>query len=85
MDYVTGLTIASKGFHHAAGKSFGFGWKIAMAVLGIFWIVMLFNCLQRKFKVDMDKIAWILVLVFIPVIGAFVYLFWMYYGLRKKK
>tara|TARA_Y100000310_G_scaffold288474_1_gene314109 strand:- start:29 stop:286 length:258 start_codon:yes stop_codon:yes gene_type:complete len=85
MDLITGLTIATKGYQHAVGKSFHFGWKIAFVLVGVFWLAMLFNCLQRKFKTDIDKIAWVLVLVFVPVVGAFLYLFWMHYGLKKKK
>ena len=87
MDLITGLGVFSKGVHHMPGLivKFGFIGKLLMLAFGIFWIVMLVNCLQRKFKVPEDKIAWILVLVFLPVVGAFIYLFWMHYTLRKKK
>ena len=36
----------------------------------IFWLFMIVDCLRRKFKESTDKIAWILVLIFIPVLGA---------------
>jgi hypothetical protein len=82
LDVITGLTIRH-------GPMLGYKihvlWKLVILGFAIFWIVMLFNCLQRKFKVDIDKIAWILVLVFIPVVGAFVYLFWLKFGFKKNK
>jgi len=87
MDLITGLGVFAKGAHHMpeiVGRM-GFGFKILMLAFGIFWIVMLINCLQRKFKVPTDKVAWILVLVFLPVIGAFIYLFSLYFGVRVRK
>ena len=81
LDVITGLTI--KGGHYA--YKFHFLWKLVFLAFVVFWVVMLFNCLQRKFKVDTDKIAWILVLVFVPIIGAFVYLFWLKFGFKKTK
>ena len=46
MDLITGYFV--KGGHSALG----FGWfgKIGLAVLVVFWILMLYNCMQRKFK-----------------------------------
>ena len=82
LDLITGLTI--KHGHFAGKVGFHFLWKIAFVAFGIFWLVMIFNCLQRDFKKDVDKVAWMLLLVFIPVVGAFLYLFWMYFGLKKK-
>ena len=82
-DMITGLTI--RGFKH--GSSFGghFAWKILFVAFAVFWLIMLFNCLQRRFESDMDKIAWIIVLVFIPIVGAFLYLFSLNYKLRMGK
>jgi nitric oxide reductase large subunit len=80
MNTITGMFV--KGGHMSG---YHFLWKLSILAFGIFWLVMLFNCLQRKFKTDVDKIAWILVLVFIPVVGAFLYLFSLHYKLKKKK
>lgn len=43
--------------------------------LFVFWIMMIVDCAQRKFKNDNDKIVWILVLIFAGFIGAIVYYF----------
>ncbi len=63
----------------------GFGMLLGLGIIGIllallimlipvlaviFWLFMIVDCLQRKFKESADKIAWILVLIFIPVLGA---------------
>ena len=87
MDLITSLGVFVKGAHQMPGliSGMGIGFKIVMLVFGIFWIVMLINCLQRDFKVPTDKIAWILVLVFLPVLGAFIYLFSLYFGVKGKK
>ena len=87
MDLITGLGVFAKGAHQMPGLVGGMGWgfKIVMLAFGIFWIIMLINCLQRKFEVPTDKIAWILVLVFLPVLGAFIYLFSLYFGVKGKK
>ena len=87
MDMLTGLSIVTKGVNYMPGTvmKMGFLWKIGMLVIGIFWIIMLINCLQRKFEVPIDKVAWILVLVFLPVLGAFIYLFSLYFKPKKSK
>tara|TARA_Y100000310_G_scaffold128533_1_gene127733 strand:+ start:614 stop:877 length:264 start_codon:yes stop_codon:yes gene_type:complete len=87
MDLITGLGVLTRTAYHMPDymRSCGMMGKVLMVAFGIFWVIMLINCLQRKFKVSTDKIAWILVLVFLPVLGAFIYLFWLYFGLRKKK
>ncbi len=87
MDFTTGLGVGTKGLNHMPDlvSKFGMSGKLIMLAFAVFWIVMLVNCLQRKFKVGTDKIAWIILLVFVPVIGAFVYLFWLYFVLKGKK
>ena len=44
-------------------------------LLFIFWIMMIIDCVKRKFKDENDKIVWILVLVFLHIIGAIIYYF----------
>ena len=75
-----------------------FWWPFAAAfagawiVLGIifiaFWIWMIVDCAQRKFKNDLEKIIWILVIVFAHWIGALVYFIvirmYNHRGLAKK-
>ena len=49
----------------------------AVAIVGIlilfFWIWMLVDCAKRKFRNDVEKIVWIVVLIFATWLGAFVY------------
>lgn len=41
----------------------------------VFWILMIVDCANRKFKNENDKIVWILILIFLQVIGAIIYYF----------
>lgn len=41
----------------------------------IFWIVMLVDAIQRKFKSTNDKIVWVLVIIFTHIVGAVIYYF----------
>lgn len=41
----------------------------------IFWIMMLVDCVKRKFPESAEKIVWILVLIFLQVLGALIYYF----------
>ena len=43
--------------------------------LFVFWILMIIDCAKRDFKKDVEKIVWILVLIFLQVIGALIYYF----------
>lgn len=63
----------------AMGIVFGFVflWLVFMCLIllsTIFWVWMIIDCATRKMK-DNDKIVWILVLIFLHVIGAAVYYF----------
>ena len=44
-------------------------------LLFIFWIWMIVDCAKRNFKNDTDKIVWILVIIFLSLIGAAIYYF----------
>ena len=49
---------------------------VILLVLGlIFWIAMIIDCTKRNFKKDSEKIVWILVLIFLGVLGAIIYYF----------
>ena len=43
--------------------------------LFVFWIVMIVDAAQKKFKTDGDKVVWILVLIFLSFLGAIIYYF----------
>ena len=45
---------------------------VAILVL-IFWIWMLVDCAKRKFRNDVEKIIWIIVIVLLHWIGSLVY------------
>lgn len=49
---------------------------VVVAILAfIFWIIMIVDCAKREFKSDAEKIVWILILVFLGIIGALIYYF----------
>lgn len=54
---------------------------LAIAVIGlaiflfIFWILMIIDCATRKFKDNMDKVVWMIVIVFLHILGAIIYYF----------
>lgn len=45
---------------------------IAIAGL-IFWILMLIDCLQRKFENSTEKIIWVVVIIALSLLGAILY------------
>ena len=55
----------------------GFGIIVlaAVAFLFVFWLWMLIDCLKRDFKKDYEKIVWVLVIIFLHLIGSLVYYF----------
>ena len=46
----------------------------------IFWVLMIIDCAKRKHLSDGERIAWILVLVFLGIIGALIY----YLAVKRK-
>jgi len=60
---------------------FGLAWFVILLIiliglaLWVFWIWMIVDCAKRDFKNDGDKIVWILVLVFLGILGAIIYFF----------
>ena len=52
-----------------------FAGAIAIVAIGvlIFWVWMLIDCAKRKFKNDVEKIVWILVIAFCMWFGALIY------------
>lgn len=69
------------------GMFVGFG-IIAMLVgifLFLFWLFMLVDCLKRDFKNGYEKIAWILVMIFLHILGAIIYYFVVKIGEKEQK
>jgi len=48
--------------------------------LTVFWILMIVDCAKRKKLSDSERVAWILILVFLHFIGAAIY----YFAVKKK-
>ena len=49
---------------------------IALAIfVFVFWIIMIVDAATRKFKNETDKIVWILIIVFLQILGAVIYYF----------
>ncbi len=44
-------------------------------LIAVFWVWMLIDCITRDFRDDMEKIVWILLMVFLGVIASIVYYF----------
>ena len=59
------------------GMFVGFG--VAAVLIGVllfvFWLWMLVDCLKRDFNKDVEKVAWILVMIFLHILGAIIYYF----------
>lgn len=55
--------------------AFGLVGFLVGAATFIFWIWMLVDVIQRKFKKPNDKIVWILIIIFTHFIGAVIYYF----------
>ena len=47
---------------------------IAIACLA-FWVWMLIDCVQRDFGEGSEKVIWVLVIVFLGILGAIIYYF----------
>ncbi|HPD82025.1 MAG TPA: PLDc N-terminal domain-containing protein [Candidatus Pacearchaeota archaeon] len=61
------------------GIVLGIVFVLIMVALGIFvfvfWILMLIDCLKRRYKESSDKIVWVIVIVFTQILGALIYYF----------
>ena len=60
------------------GTLFLFLWLILFAaVVGglVFWIVMIVDVANRKFKKEDDKTVWVLIVILAGIVGALVYYF----------
>jgi len=57
------------------GMIFGLLATAVSIIAFVFWILMLVDCIKRKFKDDIEKIVWILVIIFTNIVGALIYYF----------
>ena len=57
---------------------------IVGALIFAFWIWMIIDCAKRNFRKEMDKVVWILVIVFLSVLGAAIYYFAVKINDKKK-
>ena len=48
--------------------------------LTVFWVLMIIDCATRKKLSDSERVAWILVLVFLHFLGASIY----YFAVKRK-
>lgn len=53
---------------------FGMGGQGIALVALLFWIWVLIDCLTKEPAESNDKIAWFLFILFLPVLGAIIYL-----------
>ncbi|MEK6951550.1 MAG: PLDc N-terminal domain-containing protein [Nanoarchaeota archaeon] len=51
----------------------GLGGVLIFILFAIFWIWMLVDAVTRKFKSDIEKVVWVLVIIFTHIIGAVIY------------
>ncbi len=69
----------------AFGAFFIISLILVVALLIVFWILMLIDNLTRKFKNGSDKIVWILANIFLGILGALIYYFVIFKKDRYKK
>lgn len=55
---------------------------IVFLLVAIFWVWMLVDAITRKFNSDIEKVVWVLVIIFTHVIGAVIY--YLVVKLREK-
>ena len=48
------------------------------ALLFVFWLMMLIDVINRKFKESNDKVIWVMVNIFVGILGALIYYFVIY-------
>ncbi len=53
---------------------------LVMIAAMIFWIMMIVDCVKRKFKGDNEKVMWVLILILTGIIGGVIY----YFMVKKK-
>ena len=64
-------------FEEILSFPFKVGFGLAIIIIGlallIFWIWAIIDCAKRNFRNDLEKIIWILIIIFTSWVGALVY------------
>ncbi|MBD3313459.1 hypothetical protein GF345_03385 [Candidatus Woesearchaeota archaeon] len=79
-----------------AGVALGFGMLMAIIIavllfsviallLFVLWIWMLIDCVKREFKDDMEKVVWILLMVFLGALASIIYYFVVYRETKRRR
>jgi hypothetical protein len=59
--------------------TFALLWLLICGVLSLaafaFWLWMLIHAITNKGLADLEKIVWVLVIIFLPLIGSIIYFF----------
>ena len=59
---------------------------VAVSIIAfVFWILMIIDCVKRKFKDDTEKIVWLLVIIFAGIVGALIYYFIVQPNTKKRR
>jgi NADH:ubiquinone oxidoreductase subunit 6 (subunit J) len=57
---------------------------LAAVLLFVFWLMMLVDSITRKFKETNDKVIWVIVNVFLGLLGSLIYYFVVFYKDKNK-
>lgn len=49
-------------------------WQLSFLIYLGFWVYVLFDCLRNDFRGPHQKLIWVILILFAPVIGTFLYL-----------
>jgi hypothetical protein len=64
---------------HIDTSIFGLLAILVMATIGLglfaFWLWMLIHAITNKGIADMEKIVWVIVIIFLPFVGSLIYFF----------
>ncbi len=66
------------------GLFFGLVAAVISIIVFVFWILMIVDCVKRKFKDDTEKVVWLLVIIFAGIVGALIYYFIIKKGKGKR-
>ncbi|MGG9961296.1 PLDc N-terminal domain-containing protein [Ferruginibacter sp. SUN106] len=50
-------------------------WGIACLIVFLLWLIALVSVLQSNFKDSVTKLTWVVVIIFLPVLGSLLYFF----------
>ena len=56
------------------GLAFAGAMAVVMILFLVFWIWMIVDCAKRKFRSNVEKVVWLIIVVFAHWVGALAYL-----------